>query len=53
MNKVIEEVDGDNDGYISYEEFLRVATNRKKLLQENKEKSLMRLVTLTEKNTSQ
>jgi len=34
MNKVIEEVDGDNDGYISYEEFLRVATNRKKLLEE-------------------
>lgn len=34
MNKVIEEVDGDNDGYISYEEFLRVAINRKKLLEE-------------------
>ena len=34
MNKVIEEVDGDNDGYISYEEFLRVSINRKKLLEE-------------------
>jgi calcium-dependent protein kinase len=32
MNKIIAEIDGDNDGYISYEEFLRVTINQKKLL---------------------
>jgi calcium-dependent protein kinase len=34
MNKIIAEIDGDNDGYISYEEFLRVTINHKKLLDE-------------------
>ena len=34
INKVIEEVDGDNDGFISYEEFLRVSINQKQLLDE-------------------
>jgi calcium-dependent protein kinase len=34
MIKIVEDVDGDNDGYISYEEFLRVSINQKKLLDE-------------------
>jgi calcium-dependent protein kinase len=34
MRKIIEDVDGDNDGFISYEEFLRVSINQKKLLDE-------------------
>jgi calcium-dependent protein kinase len=34
MQKIIEDVDGDNDGFISYEEFLRVSINQKKLLDE-------------------
>jgi calcium-dependent protein kinase len=34
MRQIIEDVDGDNDGFISYEEFLRVSINQKKLLDE-------------------
>jgi calcium-dependent protein kinase len=34
INKIIEEIDGDSDGYISYEEFLRVTINQKQLLDE-------------------
>jgi calcium-dependent protein kinase len=34
LNKIIQDVDGDNDGFISYEEFLRVAINQKQLLDE-------------------
>jgi calcium-dependent protein kinase len=34
LNKIIQDVDGDNDGFISYEEFLRVAVNQKQLLDE-------------------
>lgn len=35
INKIIEEIDNDNDGFISYEEFLRVSVNRKRLLDES------------------
>lgn len=34
LNRIIEEVDGDANGFISYEEFLRVSINKSKLLDE-------------------
>jgi calcium-dependent protein kinase len=34
IDKIIQEMDGDNNGFISYEEFLRVSINQKKLLSE-------------------
>ena len=34
MNHLMENIDGDADGFISYEEFLRVTVNTKKLLEE-------------------
>jgi calcium-dependent protein kinase len=34
LNEIIQEIDGDNDGWISYEEFLRVSIKIDKLLDE-------------------
>jgi calcium-dependent protein kinase len=34
MQKIIDDIDGDSDGFISYEEFLRVAINKAQLLDE-------------------
>jgi calcium-dependent protein kinase len=34
INRIIDEVDTDKDGYISYEEFLRVALSKRKIFQE-------------------
>jgi calcium-dependent protein kinase len=34
IDKIIQDMDGDNNGFISYEEFLRVSINQKKLLNE-------------------
>ncbi len=46
ITRIIGETDGDSDGYISYEEFLRVSINKNKLLDEKNRSLHLSLLTL-------